>query len=53
MDKVVIAGGLESMTQTPMVFAKSPSPWGGSSPWMSLSHPATDDAPATNMGVTV
>ena len=54
MDRVVIAGGLESMTQTPMTFAKSPLPWGGMSPWMSMSHPANDpDAPTTIMGITV
>ena len=54
MDRVVIAGGLESMTQTPMTFAKSAHPWGGVSPWMSMSHPPNDpDAPTTNMGITV
>lgn len=53
MDRVVIAGGVESMTQAPMSFMKSPVPWGGVRPWMSPSHPPTDDAPATNMAVTV
>ncbi len=53
MDRVVIAGGVESMTQAPMSFMKSPVPWGGARPWMSLSHPPTDDAPATDMSITV
>ncbi len=53
MDRVVIAGGVESMTRAPMTMMKSPVPWGGAAPWMPFSHPPTDDAPATNMAVTV
>jgi acetyl-CoA acetyltransferase family protein len=48
-----VAGGLESMTQTPAVFRASPQPWGGMTPWMSDSHPATPDAPNRLMGITV
>src|SRR5207237_3755312 len=40
MDKVVIAGGLESMTHSVAVFIPD-------------SHPETPDAPTRNMGVTV
>jgi acetyl-CoA C-acetyltransferase len=53
MDKVVIAGGLESMTQSPVMFVKNPAPWGGMMQGLSDSHPETDDAPARNMMITV
>ena len=53
MDKVVIAGGLESMTQAPVTFFKSPSPWGGLVQGLPDSHPETPDAPARNMMITV
>jgi acetyl-CoA C-acetyltransferase len=53
MTHAAIAGGLESMTQVPAVFRGSPQPFGGLTPWMSDSHPATPDAPNRNMGVTV
>src|SRR5439155_9940566 len=46
MDKVVIAGGLESMTQAPVTFFKSPSPWGGLVQGLPDRHPETPDAPA-------
>ena len=53
MDRVVIAGGAESITQSPLVFQKSRAPWGGASPWMSPSHTETPDAPNRNMSITV
>jgi acetyl-CoA acetyltransferase family protein len=53
MDRVVVAGGVESMTQAPASFMKSPMAWGGMTPWISPSHPETPDAPTLNMGVTV
>lgn len=53
MDRVVIAGGLESMTQAPLTFFKSPAPWGGVTQGLSDSHPETPDAPARVMGITV
>ncbi|MHB8669027.1 MAG: thiolase family protein [Acidimicrobiales bacterium] len=53
MDRVVIAGGLESMTQAPLTFFKSGAPWGGVTAGLSDSHPETPDAPARVMGITV
>lgn len=53
MDKVIIAGGLESMTQSPVTFFKNPAPWGGMVQGLSDSHPETPDAPARNMMITV
>src|SRR3954454_11009167 len=52
MTRVVLAGGAESMTQTPKTYMASPEPFGGIEPWMSLSHPVTEDAPMI-MGITV
>ena len=46
MDRAIVAGGLESMSSTPVVTR-------GGDPWMSDSHPATPEAPNRNMGVTV
>src|SRR5947208_16155065 len=43
MDKVVIAGGLESMTQAPVTFFKSPNPCGGLVQGLSESHLETAD----------
>lgn len=53
MDRVVIAGGSESITQSPQVFRKSRGAYGGVTPWMSPSHTETPDAPNTNMSITV
>lgn len=53
MDRVVIAGGTESITRSPQVFRKLPGAYGGVAPWMSPSHPATPDAPVMDMSVTV
>jgi acetyl-CoA C-acetyltransferase len=53
MDKVVIAGGYESMTQAPVTFFKNPAPWGGMVQGLSESHPETADAPTRNMMITV
>ena len=52
MDNVVIAGGSESMSSMPMVTKRTPftDDW---AQWMSPSHPATDDAPAFDMSITV
>jgi acetyl-CoA acetyltransferase family protein len=52
MTRVALAGGAESMSQTPKSYMASPEPFGGIEPWMSLSHPVTDDAPMI-MGITV
>ncbi len=53
MDRVVIAGGTESITQAPQVFRKLPGPYSGVQPWLSPSHPETPDAPAMDMSITV
>ncbi|MDQ3145482.1 MAG: thiolase family protein [Actinomycetota bacterium] len=53
MDRVVIAGGVESMTQTPATYQRSPLPWGGMTPWISPTHPDSPEAPNLNMGITV
>jgi acetyl-CoA acetyltransferase family protein len=53
MADVVIAGGVETMTRGPMLFEKSPRPFGGVERWMPPSHPSTPDAPNTNMLITV
>jgi acetyl-CoA acetyltransferase family protein len=53
MTSAAIAGGMESMTQTPLVYRASPQPWGGITPWMSDSHAETPDAPNRRMGITV
>jgi acetyl-CoA C-acetyltransferase len=53
MAEVVIAGGAETMTRGPLLFAKSPLPFGGVERYMPPSHPDTPDAPNTNMLITV
>ena len=52
MDKVVIAGGSESMSSMPMVTKRTPctDDW---AQWMSPSHPEQPDAPAFDMSITV
>jgi acetyl-CoA acyltransferase len=53
MADVIIAGGIETMTRGPLLFAKSPFPFGGVERYMPPSHPNTPDAPNTNMLITV
>jgi acetyl-CoA C-acetyltransferase len=53
MADVIIAGGIETMTRGPMLFEKSPFPFGGVERYMPPSHPDTPDAPNTNMLITV
>ena len=53
MDRVVIAGGTESITQSPQVFKKQPGAYTGVQPWLSPSHPGTPDAPTMDMSITV
>jgi len=52
MDRVVLAGGTESMSTMPMC-TKSLAPGQKPSMWMSPSHPETPDAPAFDMSITV
>jgi acetyl-CoA C-acetyltransferase len=53
MMQVVVAGGIESMTRSPLQFAKSPYPFGGVERFLPPSHPDTPDAPNMNMLITV
>jgi acetyl-CoA acetyltransferase family protein len=52
MDRVVIAGGAESLSSMPMVSKRTmgTDDW---AQWMSPSHPETPDAPAFDMSITV
>src|SRR6516165_9222225 len=49
MADVVIAGGVESMTRGPLMFEKSPYPFGGVERFVPPSHPDSPDAPNMNM----
>jgi acetyl-CoA acetyltransferase family protein len=52
MDRVVVAGGTESLSTTPQTTKRDPLT-GESSAWMSPSHVATPDAPTFDMTITV
>jgi acetyl-CoA C-acetyltransferase len=52
MDRVVIAGGTESMS-TMALCQKPPAPGAPPQLWMPPSHPETPDAPAFDMSITV
>ena len=52
MDHVIVAGGTESLTNSPVTTRRSPAT-GELSAWMSPSHPETPDAPAWDMSITV
>src|SRR5580698_5481395 len=53
MADVVIAGGVESMTRGPLMFEKSPFPFGGVERYLPPSHPDSPEAPNMNMLITV
>jgi acetyl-CoA C-acetyltransferase len=53
MADAVIAGGVESMTRGPLMFEKSPYPFGGVERFVPPSHPNSPDAPNMNMLITV
>ena len=52
MERVVVAGGVESMTQTPQVFRKSADRYGGAIPWVPQGHPEPGPG-MTPMGILV
>ena len=52
MDRVVIAGGSESISSSPAAMKRTMGT-DDMAPWMSPSHPATPDAPAFDMSITV
>jgi acetyl-CoA C-acetyltransferase len=53
MADVVVAGGLETMTRYPAVFATSSAPFGGLERFSPPSHPDTPEAPNMNVLKTV
>lgn len=52
MDRVVIAGGTEAISSSPGAMKRTLGT-DDMEPWMSPSHPATPDAPAFDMSITV
>jgi acetyl-CoA acetyltransferase family protein len=53
MDRVVIAGGTESLSSIPRVFKAEPVSSGDYQPWFSPTHPPTPEAPNRDMSITV
>jgi acetyl-CoA C-acetyltransferase len=53
MAHVIVAGGIESMTRSPALFAKAPVPFGVMQQFIPPSHPDTPEAPNMNMLITV
>lgn len=52
MERLIVAGGVESLTQTPSFFLPSPVPYGRMEAWVPPGHPATPEAPGV-MGIIV
>ncbi|WP_409329989.1 thiolase family protein [Trujillonella humicola] len=53
MDRVVVAGGVESSSTRPASAYRRPGTDEWQQPWMPPSHPATAEAPADDMSITV
>jgi acetyl-CoA acyltransferase len=53
MADVIVAGGIESMTRFPALYAKSPLPFGEMQRFSPPSHPDSPEAPNMNMLITV
>jgi acetyl-CoA C-acetyltransferase len=53
MDRVVVAGGVQSSSTSPKVNRRIPGTDDWTEDWLSPSHPATDDAPIRDMTITV
>ncbi|WP_426574448.1 thiolase family protein [Aquihabitans sp. McL0605] len=53
MDRVVVAGGVQSTSTSPKAVRRVPGTDFVDEDWLSPSHPATDDAPIRDMTITV
>ncbi len=53
MDRLMVAGGTESLSTTPRAFKVVPGSDGELKPWYSPTHPPTDEAPNRDMSITV
>jgi acetyl-CoA acyltransferase len=58
MSRAILAGGMESLSTSPMLRKRKPFTAGKAAedyndPWFPLSHPPTADAPALDMSITV
>jgi acetyl-CoA C-acetyltransferase len=53
MDRLVVAGGTESLSSMPKLEKSIPASSGNYQSWMSPSHPQTSDAPSFDMSITV
>lgn len=53
MDKVVVAGGTESLSSMPQVLKAQPASSRDYQPWYSPTHPPTPQAPNRDMSITV
>ncbi|HMK98724.1 MAG TPA: thiolase family protein [Acidimicrobiales bacterium] len=53
MDRVVVAGGTESLSSVPRLLKAVPASSGQLEPWYSPTHPATEQAPNRDMSITV
>jgi len=53
MDRVVVAGGTESLSSMPRTLKSTPASANDYVQWMSPTHPSTPEAPADDMSITV
>jgi acetyl-CoA acetyltransferase family protein len=53
MDRLMVAGGTESLSTTPRTFKIDPRSEGELKPWYSPTHPPTEEAPNRDMSITV
>lgn len=54
MERVIVAGGVQSLSTAPLMKWRVPGPvLEFKEPWIPPSHPETPDAPATDMSITV
>src|ERR1700733_1798229 len=53
MDRTVVAGGVQSLSMTPLMKVRIPGEAGFEDMWIPPSHPETPDAPTRDMAITV